>query len=147
MKYFISASFLILFSCGTQNSISGFESYVNEFSQYAKKYNKVIDTSNLSIEFGETKEEGEDVVGLCYTYENSKDKEIVLDKEFWDSTNEIKRKELLFHELGHCILDKRHDKTIINPPGRPKSIMYPYVISTYWIENYFEEYIAELFSN
>jgi len=147
MKNLIIFYLLTLSSCGSANySIKGFESYVEEFHAQASKYNKAIDLAHLDISFGDTQSAGPEVIGLCYTYESSEDKDIVINKEFWNDATELQRKELMFHEMGHCLLDLDHDDSIVNPPGRPKSIMNSHMIATYWLERFFDDYVKELFS-
>src|SRR5262245_11128312 len=38
--------------------------------------------------------------------------------------NDVQLETIIFHELGHCILGREHDNTLM-PKGDPKSIMYP----------------------
>src|SRR6185503_9958619 len=38
--------------------------------------------------------------------------------------NEVQLEALIFHELGHCILGRQHDNSLM-PKGDPKTIMYP----------------------
>lgn len=142
---FVSIVSLILSSCGNSYSISGFESYVNEFVEYGKTKNKKIETYELSIGFGKSEEFEEDVIGICYIYESG-DKDIAIKKEYWDKANEIQKKVLMFHELGHCLLGLDHDDTFLNPPGRPKSFMNSHVVNWNIAKKYYSEYMEELFS-
>lgn len=34
--------------------------------------------------------------------------EIAIDKERWDASSETRKEWLVYHELGHCVLDRRH---------------------------------------
>jgi len=38
--------------------------------------------------------------------------------------NDVQLETIIFHELGHCILGREHEITLM-PKGDPKSIMYP----------------------
>jgi hypothetical protein len=72
---------------------------------------------------------------------------ITIDKDLWNSISELSRERLIFHELGHCVLNRVHSN--ITEDGRPISLMYPYLMSisdreyrTNWIQ-----YTDELFRN
>ncbi len=81
-----------------------FEPYVQEFIAEGAKRGHNIDFSDtgLRIEFSETALEG--ASGLCYLGEHH----IIINKENWFRFSERFRSFLLFHELGHCELDRRH---------------------------------------
>jgi len=46
----------------------------------------------------------------------------------WQNSRQLET--LIFHEMGHCILGREHDQTLL-PNGDPKSIMYPDDITLY----------------
>ncbi len=46
------------------------------------------------------------VVGQCI--ENSTSKSIVIDVERWQSLDQLEKEFIVFHELGHCYLDRGH---------------------------------------
>lgn len=94
--------------------------YTKTFLEYAAKYNVQIDPvklKNLRINVrplpwylnitGKT-------IGLC-EYSSV---HIALDSKYWKDANILEREMLVFHELGHCLLDQRHtegDDHIMNP--------------------------------
>ena len=88
----------------------------------------------------------DEVAAYCFKFGV---KYIHVDYDWWVShTLKDVREELIYHELGHCLLNRGHDKTklfVDYPGGRPKSIMYPYVFG-YWGEYglHREYYIKEL---
>ena len=47
------------------------------------------------------------VLGQCQFNSNAPDR-IVIDQNYWNRISAIKREFIVFHELGHCILDRRH---------------------------------------
>jgi hypothetical protein len=51
----------------------------------------------------------------------------------------------MFHELGHCVLDRPHDDDRAVNTRRPASLMSTYLLSSYWYKSYYEEYMYELF--
>ncbi len=48
-----------------------------------------------------------DVVGQC---NNQKDhpNQIFIDYQYWNTTSDLEREFLVFHELGHCVLNRAH---------------------------------------
>ena len=72
---------------------------------------------------------------------------------YWDGATDPIRENLLYHELGHCILYRMHDfnMNLINIGGDltyiPESIMTPYLIDPYTYLQVRDQYIEELFKN
>ena len=78
-------------------------------------------------------------VGLCTSYSEGLRK-IEIDPTFWAKSNPLTREQLIFHELGHCVLNLDHNSNMIDlhEAGQiPESIMYPYVFGD---QPYYEEY-------
>jgi hypothetical protein len=65
-------------------------------------------------------------IGLCRSWTHGY-RQITIDKEYWDNTyvTEEMKISLIFHELGHCDLNRQHDETL-RSDGWPTSLMYPY---------------------
>ncbi|MCK4500259.1 hypothetical protein KAU11_07165 [Candidatus Babeliales bacterium] len=40
--------------------------------------------------------------------------EILIDPKRWETLPELNRKSLIYHELGHCLLSRQHDDTLIS---------------------------------
>lgn len=88
-------------------------------------------------------------VGMCYFFRDTTTQDktgvrIEIDPEFWFDSSKITKEELLFHELGHCILDRDHDTTVLYGTI-PKSVMYPYVFTTSY--SLFREYYVNELKN
>lgn len=76
-------------------------------------------------------------------------KSIGINKEWWITASHWEKENLIFHELGHCVLNMDHDEEMIRDSflgGRPKSIMYPEILPpfTYLINR--EEYLDRFFN-
>lgn len=118
-----------------------FDIYIHRFEQ---NYGHKID---ISIAFD--KLEG-DAVGECWKWDGFHE-EIRVDRGWWDmNEDDLAREQLIFHELGHCILDRGHVSArrvwIDGETRAPVSIMYPYVFSDiYHYEIHHDEYVNELF--
>lgn len=157
MKYSLLAS-LMFCSCGF-NPIEDYlykesnddshhkPTVVNEdILPYVKRFETLF-KSNVSIrvEYGELDSPN---VGVCTKWSDGY-KDITIDKEFFISLNDLGKEELIFHELGHCILNRAHTSEFIkiNHMSVPKSIMYPYVFGEWpdYINN-IDYYAKELLS-
>jgi len=60
-------------------------------------------------------------LGQCKTYSNGS-KTVIIDQPYWNQVNELQREYLVFHELGHCILNRDH-KDVKDENGNCLSIM------------------------
>jgi len=133
-------------SCSVQNTIiverdvettTGYR-VEKEIKPYVDEFNRICKIkSDTNVRFGLL--EG-DTVGLCiYDFFNSN---VIIDESAWESYSHNKREVLVFHELGHCVLNRGHNKKKTN--GRPESIMYPYVLNGYSYFNHRDVYLKEL---
>lgn len=143
LKKFLATSgyiFLFLLSSCADKTPRELESYLVKFEQaYGQK---------VSIDINFVEKLDNNVVGVCYLY-SSGYRKIELSNEYWNKVTELAQEELLFHELGHCVLNRGHNdkKIAYQNQSVPESIMYPYVFGNTW---YYKqrriEYIEELFN-
>ena len=113
--------------------------YVEEFEFY---YGREI--YNVPISFKHQLRDKK--IGLCKQYFRPKVREIILEEKTWQRLNDTQKLVLVFHELGHCVLDLPHVTDKVD--GKPLSIMYPSVspVARAWGTNE-ERYIEELFND
>ena len=110
---------------------------------------------NLIVNFKDLSELGKigictlrkvEAVGRSYDYIP----EVSIDKEFWETATEASRKDLMDHELGHCILKRGHNENIKDEINTPESIMFPYHVPDVIGQNRYLEmydyYLTELFT-
>lgn len=107
------------------------------------------------------------LAGYCWS--NGKRQVIMIDTGWWlMHRNQAERFELIYHELGHCILDRRHtaptaskdlggriERTLFKlgvfreipmlSDGCPPSIMHPFTMSANCMVKHRNYYIDELF--
>jgi hypothetical protein len=69
---------------------------------------------------------------------------IAIDRTYWKNSSRWGREWLVFHELGHCVLDRDHrdDKFGVNCPA---SIMHSYA-NSFCYKDYRNYYVKELFT-
>lgn len=130
---------MILTGCGKRDSKP--VAVVDEvLSPYLKRFENDIGvyTAGINAVFGDTKAP---IVGQCTTYSDGR-RDIEIDKEFWDQSDDLAREELIYHELGHCAMGLGHDNSSL-PDGCPKSIMNEYTLGACYGTHH-GEYIADL---
>jgi hypothetical protein len=97
--------------------------YVEAFEQEAALRGRTLDIDNLKVEF-QTNLQGGDAAGLCtFATSSNPTPHIRLDTTSYNWQNNLYHRELLvFHELGHCILDRLHKDNSL-PVGNYASMM------------------------
>ncbi len=80
-----------------------FQPYVDAFIIEAAKHGQTIDFSDtgLSIQFRDAVDQ--ETGGVC-----KGNHQIEIEKFFWEDLSEFDKEGLIFHELGHCELNRRH---------------------------------------
>jgi len=146
-----------------------FVKYLTSFKKDSKGKVKRLNThvvfGDLSYSTGEDKS---NTIGLC----NFFTRRITIDRGWWEEHSSVlKREELIYHELGHCLLFRGHtalkkcdgsisyyiDKTLISlgiveekgylEDGCPKSYMHPYSLKLDCIAKHRKYYIKEMFGS
>ena len=109
-------------SCSEEASVDvdpEFLPYINLFEEEAQSRSVDISSrlENTSITFNDL---GSDSAGQCLTYSDGR-KEVQINQLKWPTYSEQEKEILIFHELGHCVLDREHDNNMSR--GRCISIM------------------------
>lgn len=146
MKYVLIPIALMLTACG-----QGFQTHSDprtivgvdpEFAPYVQSYTGYKGRGlnyDIPIQFADLQG---NTVGLCTRW-SSGERQIQIDRDYWNNyLDDGEKYEVIFHELGHCDLNRDHVSTTNN--GVPNSIMYPYVFSLY--STTVANYMAELFN-
>ncbi len=138
MKYLLVFIVLISSGCGKSNVRvdAAFTAQYFAFVNEAQVQGIEINTDDITIEFGDTGT----AIGVCKTPKSHP--AIVIDKTYWEASTDSFKEQLIFHELGHCILKRNHTRDEID--GRPKSIMNPNSLRQY--EEFRSYYVHELFN-
>jgi len=125
---------------GRYFQITEFKTLTDRFSTEANLHGVVVGVFDIFIQFGVL--EKQYVIGTCYKGGGIVPT-IVIEEDYWDNSTDLIREQLLFHELGHCVLDLDHNNTLNN--GVPISLMHESVINEYWYKLYHDDYLNELF--
>lgn len=122
-KILIIGLLVLLIGCSKDEEIlvePEFLAYLAEFEAEAQLRSKDLGETmeTLSVRFVDI---DSDAAGQCITYTNG-ERVIEINRTSWNSLADSGRELLLFHELGHCVLNRGHlnDK---NEDGQCSSIM------------------------
>jgi len=155
MKWIIPLLLLSLTGCGTLPFCGHFEHfkpYHNPptdpvFVKYINKFNIEMNMStNISTTF---KKMDDKYAGICHSWSDGH-REITINKKYWDNYSDKQREQLIFHELGHCALNREHndDTIMLNGTTCPDSVMRSKMFNLFEIAycyNYdYEHYLQEL---
>jgi len=119
--------------------------YIEEFDKQAKKHAghckdwKKINIKIADLRYIDPFNLKHSIAGLC----NMLTRDIMIDRNFYNSYTKKEIEEVIFHELGHCTLRRFHYNKLKN--GTPLSIMYKYTIPEKTYMKYRKYYLKELF--
>lgn len=117
-----------------------------------------IRVEDIPISFGDLRG---GVAGTCYVWRfghKKSFKEIKIDREYYERIKDksCKLEQLVYHELGHCVLERDHDDTVVYYDdtlkypysSMPTSIMRSHAFNSWECEQYYtphhDYYIQEL---
>ncbi|MEK6706909.1 MAG: putative metallopeptidase [Bdellovibrionota bacterium] len=137
--------FLLITGCGKAPvvDVGEFEPYVNRFEARSAMVGAPIRIEQLIIKFGEMESPTER--GICEILGDNTPT-IKINKEAWDTMTEEEKESLIFHEMGHCVLRRKHKKEM-DANGQPVSLMSPYMIDPMIYKYNAKYYYKELFSS
>lgn len=136
MKGLILTICLSLSACGSVYQVdSDFTPFTDEFNANAgaKK------ATNLIIEYGVTSHKS--AGATCYSEGTPR---IVVDRDTWSVMSDVSRREVIFHEMGHCVLGRDHTTDHL-ADNCPVSIMNPSPVGDWCRNAHGSEYEKELF--
>lgn len=130
-----------------------FKKYADSFAKTGKLYGLNIRLNALTIRFGtpmgeldaQDKKQEMMLFASCtiYTADWSQPDIIVL-KSWWDSAGDLDKEEVMFHEMGHCLLKQQHRDGMTNK-GYKLSIMHRIHMGAAYYEPVRKYYLDELF--
>lgn len=148
---------LILLLCSTSCGLGehrefrveeALQEYYGYFINEAHTRELLPDVNDLIIEFSGNLGEGANngvTLGQCITSDNSTPT-VKIDKTLFYNLGSCQKWMLIFHELGHCLLN-RHHKDDYDSDGKRISLMSTFLISELDCNAKHASYINELFAN
>ncbi len=117
-------------SCGGGGQVrieEATQPYVVEFVADATRRNIGVNLSGLTVEFARAVP-GDPTVGLCFPLS----KTVQISYDFWRDSDAFTRRQIVYHELGHCLLRLKHVE------GKGTALMNPWlfghVSAERWVE-------------
>lgn len=148
MKYSILPLILLISACGQAPKFSvdpALEPYVISFYSEASNKGKHIQHYSLVVTMdtkGDLQSKG--YAGICHL-KQGEHPWVEINQVYWNSADTQHRQQVVYHELGHCLLGRAH-KSNRSIDGTIKSLMFPDTsLNTNMLIKYHEEYVNELF--
>ena len=119
MKYYLYISTVLLallaFSCQKQTAMAVVDDemkvHYEAFEYEAASRGKAIDLEKLQVNGHIAQIDIEDVIGQ--SIKEGSNITIKVDPVYWEKANYMERELLIFHELGHAILEREHQDATI----------------------------------
>lgn len=86
---------------------SSIQVYFDRFEAEALNHGLSVDLEGRQI-YGVLSDLDDTTVGNC-RYRNREPRRITVDRQHWQSVSDLEREYIIFHELGHCYLERAHD--------------------------------------
>ena len=121
MRFFTLFLLLLLLGC-EENPLQSdpeFDPFLNSFDEAATERGVSIDLSSVTLYLSEELQTA--IHGQCIQYASGKS-EIRIRRQYWNSASFWEKELLVYHELGHCILQRSHDDST-DDMGHCESIM------------------------
>lgn len=119
--------------------------YVSRFEAASVQNGNPTQVTDLSMNFGDVNDPGETGArGACEAV-SGQTPVVTIAPDAWASSTDAEREQLVFHELGHCVLSLVHIAGITSA-GIPKSIMDPVEIDGAIYSQYRDYYLQTLFN-
>lgn len=104
--------------------------YLEDFKEDSQKFDVKYSISNLSVDYYNTNDKVHNLtetIAECsihtenyyniFEYFQMVSKNIFIDREMWEHLEDPVRKQLFYHELGHCLFGLEHTATGIMQPN------------------------------
>lgn len=141
-----------------QNIDAALSPYLDKFLSSASDNGMTLNTSSLSMTFSETMPPSSipNSQVLAYCQRSSYGQSVVVWTAYWNQTSVSNREQLIFHELGHCLLGLSHDDTTQPAfdyygtpsymPNAPRSIMNTFHFGAGLYSGNRDAYLKQLFN-
>tara|TARA_Y100000746_G_C15374079_1_gene395404 strand:+ start:542 stop:1018 length:477 start_codon:yes stop_codon:yes gene_type:complete len=90
--------------------------------KFIEKFPHPIDSYELIYNIERERGWIDDLVGISFGMNNDEEIDIYIDNSYWIKINSITKKKLIYHELGHDVLNLDHSTD-------PNDYMYEYILN------------------
>lgn len=136
---------IALAGCGREPVLDvdpAFMGYLARFEAVSVGVGRPVQVQELVMKFGPLSNPHERAI--CTVVEDEPPT-VIVNQNTWGSLDDGERESLVFHELGHCILRRKHITQVDQSTGVPVSLMNPYALDSGTYENHKTHYHSELF--
>lgn len=113
---------LLLISCHKEGLVDEpLQHYLQLFSEEASRRGIVVNYKNRPVEARLELHDDSARLGWCNYHDDQPD-QIIINTFYWSILDDFEKEKLVFHELGHCILNRAHLDEV-RSDGHCKSIM------------------------
>jgi hypothetical protein len=100
------------------------EKYLQRFAEEGQQRGVTVRLENLIVKFQTINSGAQDACGSCTQASRTGQRTVLLSEGelCWKVLSEPSREALVFHELGHCLLQRSHRDDLL-PGGDPASLM------------------------
>lgn len=119
-----------------------FDSLIQKFNDDYFRFTGKSDLQKAYVEFGEVFD-GTNRIAYCEILFDKP--HVVISKQFWESISPALQLQLVYHELGHCLLGRSHNESK-RSDGSPLSVMSSKQIAEKTFVDAYEYYLRELFT-
>jgi len=146
--FFVFLLGTVIYSCGEEDLVETDAELIPYFEIFAAE----AALRGITVDYQAERIEGliqdigdPNIQGQCFQNEK-KPKKTIIDLQYWNRSTELEKQFIIFHELGHCFLEREHLDTDKN--GTCISIMHsnPNACNFMLTEDNREDYLDELFS-
>jgi hypothetical protein len=136
-KYILIACLIFFSGCKSKNDFTPIFNVPDQFSPYVDSFIVAAAERGINITIDNLIITYDSSLSIAYcansnvtSSQNNVQKIIYLNPNIqcWQNSRQLET--LLFHEMGHCILGREHDFSLL-PNGDPKSIMFPDYVTLY----------------
>ena len=83
-------------------------SHFDAFEKAAKDRGYNLDLASIALHGNISNINDGNVAGTCSYGGRTNQRDILIDKDFWNRSSPLYREYIVFHELGHCVLGQEH---------------------------------------
>lgn len=136
---FIAVIFCALVGCMPNNTSyiePSLAPYINDFYTQAEARGRHLRHLPIDVRYGLLEFH---TLGVCYRGRYPENNLILVNAPKWDNMTQAAKRELIYHEMAHCVMNKPH------VPDRQDDLMVPVAISSYDEERYLrlESYLLD----
>lgn len=157
MRFLAGLFCLLMVGCATMESSHvlsidpAIKPHFDVFLTEGRSRGRNLNIDHLVMKFVNYDEfsKGSVVIAQCHYALGDKAAIIMVDRDWWNWAAPETREQVIFHELGHCVLDRRgHIDDSVHYAGEiiPRSIMTTMLFSDYYYLKFRKYYIDELFA-